>query len=88
MSSSASGGGGAGPETVLDSSPGGAKGGVSQKIQQLLNTLKRPKKNRRPIEEYYQDQDPGERERHDQTCSTVVEVFVVTVLGNTSIVTL
>ena len=49
-------GGGAGPETVLDSTPG-AKGGVSQKIQQLLNTLKRPKKNRRPIEEYYQDQD-------------------------------
>ena len=45
-----------GPETVLSSAPGG-KGGVSQKIQQLLNTLKRPKKNRRPIEEYYQDQD-------------------------------
>lgn len=35
----------------------GSKGGVSHKIQQLLNTLKRPKKNRRPIEEYYQDED-------------------------------
>ena len=34
----------------------GSKGGVSHKIQQLLNTLKRPKKNRRPIEEYYQDE--------------------------------
>ena len=45
---------GGGPETVLSSAPGG-KGGVSQKIQQLLNTLKRPKKNKRPIEEYYQE---------------------------------
>lgn len=27
--------------------------GVSHKIQQLLNTLKRPKKNRKPIEQYY-----------------------------------
>ena len=35
----------------------GSKGGVSHKIQQLLNTLKRPKKNRRPIEEYYQEED-------------------------------
>ena len=35
----------------------GSKGGVSHKIQQLLNTLKRPKKNRRPIEEFYQDED-------------------------------
>ena len=34
---------------------GAAKGGVSHKIQQLLNTLKRPKKNRRPIEEYFRD---------------------------------
>ena len=52
---------GGGPETVLDSMPqGGEKGVVSQKIQQLLNTLKRPKKNRRPIEEYYQDKDTGE----------------------------
>ena len=33
---------------------GGAQGpGVSHKIQQLLNTLKRPKKNRKPIEQYY-----------------------------------
>ena len=48
-----------GPETVLNSMPGG-KGGVSQKIQQLLNTLKRPKKNRRPIEEYYQDKETRE----------------------------
>ena len=46
----------AGPETMIDATPSG-KGGVSQKIQQLLNTLKRPKKNRRPIEEYYLDQD-------------------------------
>ena len=37
--------------------PGAAKGGVSHKIQQLLNTLKRPKKNRRPIEEYFKDED-------------------------------
>ena len=51
-----------GPETLLDdlSSPimapaHGGKGGVSHKIQQLLNTLKRPKKNRRPIEDYYLD---------------------------------
>ena len=36
---------------------GGGQGGVSHKIQQLLNTLKRPKKNRRPIEEYYTDDD-------------------------------
>ena len=33
------------------------KGGVSHKIQQLLNTLRRPRKNRRPIEEYYLDED-------------------------------
>ena len=33
----------------------GGIGGVSHKIQQLVNTLKRPRKNRRPIEEYYQD---------------------------------
>ena len=37
----------------------GGKGGVSHKIQQLLNTLKRPKKNRRPIEDYYHDDDSG-----------------------------
>lgn len=37
------------------------KGGVSHKIQQLLNTLKRPKKNRRPIEEYFRD-DETERQ--------------------------
>ncbi|XP_019861409.1 PREDICTED: disco-interacting protein 2 homolog C-like [Amphimedon queenslandica] len=40
--------------------PGAAKGGVSHKIQQLLNTLKRPKKNRRPIEEYFRDEDIAE----------------------------
>jgi hypothetical protein len=34
-------------------------GGVSHKIQQLLNTLKRPKKNRRPIEEYFRDDAQG-----------------------------
>ena len=37
----------------------GGKGGVSHKIQQLLNTLKRPKKNRRPIEDYYHDDESG-----------------------------
>ena len=50
----------AGPETVLDEVPmmgpsHVGKAGVSHKIQQLLNTLKRPKKSRRPIEEYYQE---------------------------------
>ncbi len=56
------GGAGLGPETVLDDVPPplmapthGAKGGVSHKIQQLLNTLKRPRKNRKPIEDYYMD---------------------------------
>jgi len=34
-------------------------GGVSSKIQQLLNTLKRPKKNKKPIEQYYQDDEAG-----------------------------
>ena len=64
------GGVGGGPETVLDSSPGGGgKGVVSQKIQQLLNTLKRPKKNRRPIEEYYQDKDDGEWAEFTMTSS-------------------
>lgn len=32
-----------------------SQGGVSHKIQQLLNTLKRPRKNRRPVEDYYHD---------------------------------
>lgn len=51
----------AGPETVIGEAPGamgpthGTRGGVSHKIQQLLNTLKRPRKNRRPVEEYYHD---------------------------------
>ena len=57
-----------GPETVLAETPGnmigpahGSHGGVSHKIQQLLNTLKRPRKNRRPVEEYYHDDEaPGE----------------------------
>ena len=31
------------------------RGGVSHKIQQLLNTLKRPKKHARAVEEYYMD---------------------------------
>ena len=61
-------GGATGPETVLDSTPGG-KSGVSQKIQQLLNTLKRPKKNRRPIEEYYQDQTAGYWSAFCYTCT-------------------
>ena len=48
------------PETMIESMPGRMvageiRGGVSNKIQQLLNTLKRPKKSRKPIEEYYQD---------------------------------
>ena len=46
------------PEVVMAPAHDG-KGGVSHKIQQLLNTLKRPKKNRRPIEDYYQDDDSG-----------------------------
>lgn len=58
----------AGPETVLGEAPEGmigptqiSHGGVSHKIQQLLNTLKRPRKNRRPVEEYYhEDEIPGE----------------------------
>ena len=42
----------------------GGHGGVSHKIQQLLNTLKRPRKNRRPVEEYYHDDEaPGENAR-------------------------
>lgn len=73
------GGGATGPETVLDSSPVG-KGGVSQKIQQLLNTLKRPKKNRRPIEEYYQDQDEGAGE-----CGAVVDILAIPALGFTEL---
>ena len=36
-------------------------GGVSHKIQQLLNTLKRPRKTSRPVEDYYHDDEvPGE----------------------------
>lgn len=36
-------------------------GGVSHKIQQLLNTLKRPRKSRKPVEDYYHDDEvPGE----------------------------
>ncbi len=56
-----------GPETVLGDSSAivpthSSTGGVSHKIQQLLNTLKRPRKNRRPVEEYYHDNEeaPGE----------------------------
>ena len=57
-----------GPETVLGDPPQtaplgpahGSRGGVSHKIQQLLNTLKRPRKNRRPVEDYYHDdEEPG-----------------------------
>ena len=46
------------PEMAMAPAHGG-KGGVSHKIQQLLNTLKRPKKNRRPIEDYYHDDESG-----------------------------
>ena len=48
-----------------------SKGGVSHKIQQLLNTLKRPKKNRRPIEEYYQDEDKSELTYSNSLSNTV-----------------
>lgn len=49
-----------GPETVVGDTPmagpaHGSRGGVSHKIQQLLNTLKRPRKNRKPVEDYYHD---------------------------------
>ena len=45
--------------TTVDLPEGVGKGGVSHKIQQLLNTLKRPKKIRRPIEEYFRDDIEG-----------------------------
>ncbi len=48
------------PELVLGGefpSVGGGGGGVSHKIQQLLNTLKRPKKTKRPIEQYYREEE-------------------------------
>ena len=45
------------------------KGGVSHKIQQLLNTLRRPRKNRRPIEEYYLDEDDAGTHPHTLTPS-------------------
>ncbi len=54
-----------GQETIIGGNPviGPAhtsQGGVSHKIQQLLNTLKRPRKNKKPVEDYYQDDDtPG-----------------------------
>ena len=36
-------------------------GGVSHKIQQLLNTLKRPRNSKKPVEDYYHDDEvPGE----------------------------
>ena len=47
------------PESVMVPTHG-SKGGVSHKIQQLLNTLKRPRKNRKAIEDYYHDDESGE----------------------------
>lgn len=63
-----------GPETVLADIPGaamaapahGSRGGVSHKIQQLLNTLKRPRKNRRPVEDYYHDDEVPSKSCHVQ----------------------
>jgi len=49
------------PESVMVPTHG-SKGGVSHKIQQLLNTLKRPRKNRKAIEDYYHDDESGTME--------------------------
>ncbi len=67
-----------GPETVLGEAPPpeaplgpthGSRGGVSHKIQQLLNTLKRPRKNRRPVEDYYHDdEEPGMYIMYNSMC--------------------
>ncbi len=50
--------------------------GVSHKIQQLLNTLKRPKKNRKPIEQYYTEDSDTDGTAHMYTCISYVHYTV------------
>ncbi|KAL5489571.1 hypothetical protein EMCRGX_G018680 [Ephydatia muelleri] len=66
-------------ETVIGDSPG-KNGAVSHKIQQLLNTLKRPKKHRGPVEELYQE-DTGAQVPEDASAPKPTRPMMQPVVG-------